>query len=97
MTFQTRYSHYEFLAMSYGLNNAPTEFMDLMKRVFWSYLDSFVNVFIDDILVYLKNEGEHTFHHLKVVLQVLKEHRLFAKYSKYEFQLSHGVSLSYLL
>ena len=58
--------------------------MDLMNRVFRNYLDSFVIVFIDDILIYSKNEGDHM-NHLRVVLQVLKEHQLFAKYSKCEF------------
>ena len=75
MTFQTRYGHYEFLVMSFGLTNAPTTFMDLMNMVFRNYLDSFVIVFIDDILVYSKNEGEHM-GHLRVVSQVLKEHQI---------------------
>ena len=69
--FCTRYGHYEILVMSFGLTNAPVVFMDLMNTVFQCYLDSFVIVFIDDILVYLKNEGEHM-DHLSVVLQVLK-------------------------
>ena len=72
--------------MSFGLTNAPTKFMDLMNRVFQSYLDSFFIVFIDDMLVYSKNEGDHM-DHLRVVLQVLKEYKLFAKYSKCEFWL----------
>ena len=59
MAFRTRYGHYEFLVMSFGLTNSRETFMDLMNRVFQSYLDSFVIVFIDYILVYLKNEGEH--------------------------------------
>ena len=79
--FQTRYGHYEFLVMSFGLTNAPVVFMDLMNRVFQNYLDSFVIVFSDDILVYLKNEGDHM-NHLRVVLHVIKEHQLFSKYSK---------------
>ena len=72
MTFRTRYSHYEFLVMSFGLTNVPAVFMDLMNRVFHLYLDQFVIVFIDDILVYSKNAEEHTFH-LKVVLQTFRE------------------------
>ena len=72
--------------MSFGLSNAPTMFMGLMNRVFWNYLDSFVIVFIDDIFVYSKNEGDHM-GHLRAVLQNLKERQLFAKYSKCEFLL----------
>ena len=59
MTFGTRYGNYEFLVMSFSLTNAPVAFMDLMNKVFESYIDSFVIVFIDDILVYSKNEGDH--------------------------------------
>ena len=66
---QTRYGHYEFLVMSFGLTNAPTNFMDLMNRVFRNYLNVFVIFFIDNILVYSKNEGEHT-DNLRVVLKV---------------------------
>ena len=80
-TFWTRYGHYEFLVMSFGLTNAPTTFMDLMNRVFQNYLDSFVIVFIDDILVYSKNDDDHM-DHLRIVLQTLKEHQLYAKHSK---------------
>ena len=67
--FRIRYGNYEFLVISFGLTNALTTFMDLMNRVFRNYLDSFVNVCIENILVYSKNEGEHT-NHLRVVLQV---------------------------
>ena len=69
--FRTRYGHYEILVMSFGLTNAPTTFMHLMDNVFQSYLDSFVIVFIDDILVYSRSKEEHA-HYLKIVLQ-LKE------------------------
>ena len=78
MAFRTRYGHYEFLVMSFGLTNAPTTFMDLMNKVFQNYLDSFVIVFIDDILVYCKNEDDHM-GHLRVLLQTLKEYQLYAK------------------
>ena len=70
-TFRTRYGHYEFLVMSFGLTNAPTAFMDLMNRVFHPYLDRFVIVFIDDILVYSRSELEHE-RHLGLVLQTLR-------------------------
>ena len=62
MAFRTRYGHYEFLVMSFGLTNAPMTFMNLMNRVFRNYLNSFVILFIVDMLVYLKNEGEHMSH-----------------------------------
>ena len=60
--FRTRYGHYEFLVMSFGLTNAPAAFMDMMNRVFHDYLDKFIIVFIDDILVYSKDEEEHAMH-----------------------------------
>ena len=65
--FRTRYGHYEFLVMSFGLTNAPAAFMDLMTRVFRPYLDSFVIIFIDDILVYSRSRSEHE-QHLRIVL-----------------------------
>jgi hypothetical protein len=84
--FSTRYGLYEFLVMSFGLTNAPAYFMYLMNSIFMPELDKFVVVFIDDNLVYSKNEEEHV-GHLHVVLQHLREHRLYAKLSKCDFWL----------
>jgi hypothetical protein len=84
--FSTRYGLYEYLVMSFGLTKAPAYFIFLMNLVFMSELDRFVVVFIDDILVYLKNEAEHTMH-LHIVLQRLRDHRLYAKFSKCDFWL----------
>ncbi|KAH0691243.1 hypothetical protein KY285_018431 [Solanum tuberosum] len=81
-TFRTRYGHYEFLVISFGLTNALTMFMDLMNRVFRPYLDMFVIVFIDDILIYLRNEEDHA-GHLRIVLQTLKDKELYAKFSNF--------------
>ena len=82
--FRTRYGHYEFVVMPFGLTNAPTVFMCLMNNAMHKYLDKFVVVFIDDILIYSKSEEEHK-EHLKIVLQELREHQLFAKFSKCDF------------
>ena len=84
--FSSRYGLYEYLVMSFGLTNAPAYFMYLMNSVFMPELDKFVVVFIDDILVYSRNEEEHA-GHLHVVLQRLREHRLYAKLSKCDFWL----------
>ena len=85
--FKTRYGHYEFLVMSFGLTNAPATFMDLMNRVFRPYLDRFVIVFIDNILVYSRSELEYE-RHLGLVLQILRQYQLYTKFSKCEFWLS---------
>ncbi|GKF83572.1 putative reverse transcriptase domain-containing protein [Tanacetum coccineum] len=82
--FRTRYGHYEFQVMPFGLTNTPAVFMDLMNRVCKPYLDKFVIVFIDDILIYSKNEQEHE-EHLKLILELLKKEELYAKFSKCEF------------
>ena len=85
--FRTRYGHFEFTVMPFGLTNAPTEFIDLMHRVFQPYLDQFFVVFVDDILIYSQSEEEHE-DHLRVVLQLLRDHQLYAKFSKCEFFLT---------
>ncbi|GJS42310.1 putative reverse transcriptase domain-containing protein [Tanacetum coccineum] len=79
--FRTRYGHYEFQVMPFGLTNAPAIFMDLMNRVCNPYLDKFVIVFIDDILIYSKSKEEHE-EHLKLILELLKKEELYAKFSK---------------
>ena len=84
--FSTRYGLYEYLVMSFGLTNAPANFMYLMNLVFMPELDKFVVVFIDDILIYSKTKEDHA-NHLRIVLQRLRDHRLYAKFSKCEFWL----------
>jgi hypothetical protein len=95
--FTTCYSLFEYTVMSFGLTNAPAYFMNLMNKVFMKFLDKFVVVFIDNILVYSKTEEEHA-EHLRLVLGTLREHQLYAKFSKCEFWLKevgflgHGIS-----
>ncbi|GKA16650.1 putative reverse transcriptase domain-containing protein [Tanacetum coccineum] len=84
--FRTRYRHFEFTVMPFGLTNAPAIFMDLMNRVYRPYLDKFVIVFIDDILIYSKTQEEHI-KHLRLVLELLKKEKLYAKFSNCEFWL----------
>lgn len=93
IAFRTRYGHYEFLVMPFGLTNALVAFMDLMYRVFYPYLDQFVIVFIDDILVYSENKEKHV-EHLRVVLQTLRDRKLYAKFGKCEFWLVQVVFLA---
>ncbi|GKV34706.1 hypothetical protein SLEP1_g43056 [Rubroshorea leprosula] len=94
--FRTRYGHYEFIVMPFGLTNAPARFMDLMNQVFSKYLDQFVVVFIDDILVY---SSSHTLHekHLRTVLETLRRERLFAKFKKCEFWLDNVAFLGHVV
>ncbi|KAL2252777.1 UNVERIFIED_CONTAM: Transposon Tf2-12 polyprotein [Sesamum indicum] len=96
IAFRTRYGHYEFLVMPFGLTNAPAAFMALMNRTFQEYLDHFVIVFIDDILVYSKDRDEHE-RHLRIVLQILKENELYAKLSKCEFWVNQVVFLGHVV
>ncbi|GJW24538.1 putative reverse transcriptase domain-containing protein [Tanacetum coccineum] len=91
--FRTRYGHYEFQVMSFGLTNAPAVFMDLMNRVCKPYLDKFVIVFIDDILIYSKSKKEHE-EHLRQILKLLKKEELYAKFSKCEFWISRCTNLA---
>ena len=99
IAFRTRYGHFEFIVMPFGLTNAPAAFIDLMHRVFQPYLDKFIVVFVDDILIYSQSEWEHEYH-LRIVLQLLRDHQLYAKSSKCEFWftevrfLGHVVSAS---
>jgi hypothetical protein len=94
--FTTRYGLYEYTVMSFGLTNAPTYFMYLMNKIFMEYLDKFVVVFIDDILIYSKNEEEHE-EHLRLVLQKLREHELYAKFNKCEFWLKEVAFLGHII
>ena len=86
-SFRTRYGHFEFTVMPFGLTNAPVAFMNLMHRVFHPYLDWFVVVFEDDVLIYSETEEDHE-DHLRVVFQTLRDHQLYAKFSKCEFWLT---------
>ncbi|GJU82545.1 putative reverse transcriptase domain-containing protein [Tanacetum coccineum] len=94
--FRTRYGHYEFQVMPFGLTNAPAIFMDLMNRVCKPYLDKFVIVFIDYILIYSKNKEEHG-EHLKTILNLLRNEKLYAKFSKCDFWLDFVQFLSHVI
>nr|GEV90434.1 putative reverse transcriptase domain-containing protein [Tanacetum cinerariifolium] len=94
--FRTCYGHFEFTIMPFGLTNAPAVFMDLMNRVCRPYLDKFVIVFIDDILVYFKTREEHEVH-LGLALTLLKKEKMYAKFSKYEFWLPEVQFLRHMI
>nr|GEY70410.1 RNA-directed DNA polymerase homolog [Tanacetum cinerariifolium]GEY76075.1 RNA-directed DNA polymerase homolog [Tanacetum cinerariifolium] len=94
--FRTRYGHYEFLVIPFGLANALTVFMDLMNRIFHEYLDKFVIVFIGDILVYFKTKEEHE-EHLRIELGTLCQKKLYVKLLKCEFQLGHVVFFGHIV
>ena len=94
--FRMRYGHYEFVVMPFGLTNAPATFMELMNRVFISYLNQFIVVFINDILVYSRGPEEHE-EHLRIVLGVLREHKLYGKYSKCEFWIPQVTFLGHVV
>ena len=79
-----RYGHFEFIVMPFEFTNVPAAFIDLMHRVFQPYLYKFMVVFVNDILIYSQSEEEHE-DHLRIVLQALREHQLYAKFSKCEF------------
>ena len=94
--FTTRYGLYEYTVMSFGLTNAPAFFMHMMNKVFMDFLDKFVVVFIDDILIYSKSKDEHK-EHLREVLQRLHDHQIYAKFSKCEFWLQQVGFLGHVL
>ena len=85
--FTTRYGLYEYTVMPFGLRNAPAYFMNMMNKVLMEFLDKFVVIFIDDILIYCKSNEEHE-EHLRLILEKLREHNLYAKFSKCEFWLN---------
>jgi hypothetical protein len=94
--FSTRYGLYEFTIMSFGLTNAPAYFMNLMNKVFMAYLDRFIIVFIDDILIYSKSDSDHE-EHLRLVLQKLRDNQLYAKYSQCEFWIGEVPFLGHII
>jgi hypothetical protein len=94
--FVSRYRHHEYLVVPFGLTNAPVIFMNLMNKIFMPYLDKFVIVFIDDMLIYSKEKEEHA-KHLRIALQILREHQLYAKFSKCEFWLDQVEFLGHVI
>ncbi|CAN6446845.1 unnamed protein product [Victoria cruziana] len=95
-TFRNRYGHFEFLVLPFALTNAPAVFMDMMHMVFRKYLDRFVIVFIDDILIYSSDRETHV-QHLHTVLQTLRDHRLYGKLSKSKFWLEEVAFLGHVI
>ena len=87
ITFKTRYGHYEFVVLPFGLTNGPTKFMNLLNSIYQEYLDKFVLIFLNDILIYSKNEEEHNYH-LRLALEVFKRNKLYGKLSKCDFYVS---------
>ena len=94
--FRTRYGHFEFMVMPFEWTNAPAAFMDLKHRIFQPYLAQFVVVFMDDILIYSQSEWEHEYH-LRIVLQLLRDHQLYAKFSKCESWLTEVRFLGHMV
>ncbi|PKA54038.1 RNA-directed DNA polymerase like [Apostasia shenzhenica] len=94
--FRTRYDHYEFVVMPFGLTNAPAVFMDLMNQIFQPYLDKFIIVFIDDILIYSSSEEEYE-EHLKMALKTLRDKKLYVKLNKCEFWLQQVAFLGHII
>ena len=94
--FRTLYGHYEFLVMPFGLTNTPAAFMDLMNRVFHEYLDEFVIVFVDDILIYSDNEELHE-KHLRMALEVQRKNKLYTKFSKCDFWIKEVLFLGHII
>src|SRR3954462_4617787 len=94
--FITRYGSYEYTVMSFGLTNAPATFLRLMNSIFMEYLEKFVVVYLNDSLIYSKNDEEHA-EHLRLVLMKLREHRLYAKFSKCEFWLPEVTYLGHVI
>ena len=82
--FRTRYGHYEFTVILFGLTNAPAAFMDLMNRIFRPFLDEFVVVFVDDVFIYFPDVETHALH-LRMMLDTLRQHQLYVKFSMCEF------------
>nr|GEW77633.1 putative reverse transcriptase domain-containing protein [Tanacetum cinerariifolium] len=95
-TFRTRYGHYEFQVMPFGLTNAPAVFIDLMNRVCKPYLDKSVIVYINDIIIYSRNKEEHA-NHLRIILELLRKEKLYAKFSKCDFWISVVQFLGHIL
>ena len=96
ITFRSRYRHYEYVIMPFDVTNAPALFMDYMNKIFRSFLDKFVVVFIDDILIYFKTYEEHV-EHLRLVLGILKEKQLYAKLPKCDFWMKEVQFLGHVI